>query len=111
MAGLYERDIWLCLGDAPGAYFVGLDLAGFESGGPSPVTACLEARISWGSTPDEDGLVLLAQLTTPGEIKFEANVKIQLGRRRRENLSVTIPAIGPGGCVDAGCQLRERGRL
>ena len=110
MAGdLYERDSWLCLGDAPGAYFVGLDLTGFESGGALSSDSVFGGAVGLlpgvgDSGPDDDGRVLLAQLTTPGEIQFAANVKIQLeggGTSDFDNLSLTIPAIGPGGCVDA----------
>ena len=106
---LYERDSWLCLGDAPGAYFVGLDLAGFESGGSLSSDSVFGGAVgllpgSGQGGPDGDGLVLLAQLTTPGEVQFETNLKIQLdggGTLDFEGLSLTIPAIGPAGCVDA----------
>ena len=105
---LYERDSWVCLGDAPGAYFVGLDIDGFESGGALSSdnefggAVGLLPEMGEGS-PDANGLVLLAQLTSNGEIQFQTNLKIQLqggGTSDFENLSLTIPAAGQEGCTD-----------
>ena len=104
-----ERDSWLTLGDDQGAYIVGLDVASFEQGGAATSDPVFGGAVgalpgSAMGSPDADGRVLLAQLTTAGEVTVNTNLKIQLesGQSADEfGATLTIPAIGPGGCDDA----------
>lgn len=106
---VYNRDSWLSIGDAPGAYFVGLSLSEFEAGGVLASDSTFGGAVvlvpgsSTQGQPDAQGRVLLAQLTTPGAVDIAMNLKVQLASGETEDyldISLSIPATGPGGCND-----------
>ena len=107
---LLDRDSWLSIGDEPGAFFIGVDTASFESG--LSLTSDQEFGGAVGlfpgediGTPDNQGRVLLAQLTTLGAVSFSTNLKLQLEGSATADvmgLSLSIPAFDTtiSGCTD-----------
>ena len=107
---LLDRDSWLSIGDEPGAFFIGVDTASFESG--LSLTSDQEFGGAVGlipgddrGTPDNEGRVLLAQLTTLGAVSFSTNLKLQLEGSATADvmgLSLSIPAFDTtiSGCTD-----------
>ena len=104
------QDSWLTIGSAPSVNTVGTTAAetAFESGGAFAINNALGG--SWFvlpdleplAFPDAQGRVLLAQLTTAGQVTFQANFqyRTQLGENPQELNEVLVFPNLLFGCTD-----------
>ena len=104
----YFRDSWVTVGDTNSAYVLGLDVASFEAGEALTSDTAFGGAVAVTpgdpqSFPNAQGKVLLAQVTTAGEVNLTTNLKFRLADGESVDefgLSLTIPASGLAGCTD-----------
>lgn len=105
---LLDRDSWVTIGPVTSSIILGLSADAFEAGGALVSDAELGGAVaafpgSGAGVPDEEGKVLMAQVTTDGTVQLQTNIRLALeagGSEEFVGVTLTIPGNNPG-CTDA----------